>query len=352
LYAPWLRRSSLLPAPGGFLLAGRAVLGTNPLPPFGRSYVLGPAPYEADWHEVLLAGQREPLTWDALASPAGGKSLDRLRQHLEENGHDHGFVSHHLRVLRDVAGAPPADRERRLREAVESRFHIKDIRAVAEGARSHCNSLRLLGTMQWLFVVLVLPISLSVGIGGRLALLLFGTIAVLHVALVWNALRAHRSLHPEDSLWGPGFLLAISPLHAMRSAEHVGRTALSRFEPLAVVLACGEPEDFIVLARDTHRRLTQAEPSLPPRTSTWNAMMQHGLERLLKTARVHHTHLEMPDRNDGSANSYCPRCRTLYALTEGYCTECIGVPLRKLNTQLLHDTAAVLERMKSKHPPS
>ncbi len=350
LHAPWLRRSSLLPRPGSFMLLGRAVLGTNPLPPFGRSHLTCPPPFEADASEVLLAGQREAVKWESIAGPAGKRSLASLRQHLEELGHESAYVSHHLSAIERLATASPDERTRMLRDFVEARFHMKSIRERSEESDRLCGPLRLLGTLQWLFIVIVLPVALTIGMGGLLALLLFATIAFLHVALVLNALRAHRQLHPTSRLGGVGFMLALSPLHAMRSAEHVGRTALLDFDSLAVVLACGEPEDFIALARHAHRELDAAGNAATPRTAAWNALLRGGLDRLLRNARVHHTHLEMPDRVDGSANSYCPRCRTLYALTEGFCADCPGVALRRLNSQQIHDSAAVLSRMKSRQP--
>ena len=208
----------------------------------------------------------------------------------------------------------------------------------------------MLGSLQWAMVAIGLPTTAAAGMLGVSALPVFGLMACVHAALIWLARLAYRDLYGQAQPWQETLQLVVSPLHAMRSAEHVGREAMVQFDPRTALLAAGRPEQFLELARSLHHAPQEAPVTDSAHLAWWRSTVERAYSGLLRQVRLSPAHFDLTVRSDETAQSFCPRCHAMYAEAAGFCTDCEGMALRRLNPQQLLDARRVLERIDERRP--
>lgn len=166
------------------------------------------------------------------------------------------------------------------------------------------------------------------------------------VLLMWTSsaffFRAHRVLYPESA--GERFQEAargafFAPASA-RATDYLARPLMAGLHPLAVAHAVLPVEDFRKFARRV--LLDARQPALPetPRdaesaagaTEAWfRGRARAALEGFVRARGLDPEELcAPPAARDATSRSYCPRCDTQFAVTDGVCDACGGIPLRLL----------------------
>jgi hypothetical protein len=133
----------------------------------------------------------------------------------------------------------------------------------------------------------------------------------------------HRKAFPERRFERRlhAFLMLIAPPGAIRAHDALSRDALAGFHPLAVARVLLPPQRFEAFARRTLLELRHPEPGaeLPG----LQAPLLAACERLVRDAGLDLEALLAPPAPEEGCRSYCPRCRTQYALNQGRCSECV-----------------------------
>jgi len=346
LHAPWLRNGTLGPGPGAIGLRGRFLMGVNPLPPFGESFLLCDLPFRASPDAVRLDGTAEFVSWESI----DGSALARLRDLLEQRGFEREAIEFWLSSLRSLAAAPPKVRRGELEGLWSRRFALKEAHARVSEVRTHTRSARMLGSLQWIMIAFGIPLVVVVERARASAVPVFSLVVCVHLALVWLGRLSHGDLYGRDQPWRETAMHLVSPLHAMRVAEHVGREALLPFDPQAALLAAGRPEQFLEAARGQYRELQDEPPGECVHSRWWRSARQRAHSGLLREVRINPAHFDLAVRGDESARSFCPNCRALYAEPAGFCSECTDVALRRLSQQQILDAQRVLGRIEERRP--
>jgi hypothetical protein len=170
------------------------------------------------------------------------------------------------------------------------------------------------------------------------ALLTFFVWLAMWLAIIYGFCRAQRTIYPDDRRFRRQRLIAfvISPACAMRAVDLLSRDLLAESHPLAAAKQLCSTATFRALAR---RRLLEfiyplaadyAEPAEVLETRQWfDERMQDALTSLVqRSGESLEQLLAAPVPLSDDALSYCPRCEMQYAIAEGECRSCAGVPLR------------------------
>ena len=348
IHAPWLRRVTLVPSARSFRILERALVGVNPVPPLGESFLLADPPFVADAESVRLDGEPRFVPWSELAADDQSGPVRRLDDRLADKGFSKRYRTRWCGQLRAWSGLSPDDRRSELERMLESRHNLRTARDQARRVRAAVHTVRMMGSMQWAFIAVGLPVLALLGRLDSVALPVFAILLFLHVALVWMAADTHREIHGEPPGAGEVALLAISPLHTLRIAEHLSRDALLDHDLHAVLLAVGAPEAFLTPTRATFRALSEPSATASPAVEWWRQTRLRALTRLMREARVHPSHFDLATREDEGARSFCPECRTLYTHDSGFCQDCEGVALKRLTSQQILDAKRVVTRIQER----
>jgi len=121
--------------------------------------------------------------------------------------------------------------------------------------------------------------------------------------------------------WLATLLLPIYPAGAMRAAAGLHAEALGHFHPLALAIVLAEPTDRDELARRVAAGLRYF-PATPGPTA----------DLLIEFAASHAIDLRAdpgpPSPSYPLTGAFCPYCLLEYTQSEGYCSDCLTVPLR------------------------
>lgn len=319
----------------------------NPLPPFGRAYVIEPWPFSLSEEGVVnvrsfsFAHERRPaarptvLAWDAV--------LKVGRDDATVVVNDAPFAvcasRHHAEaaraVLQAMYEAKPKDRARVLDDLLEA--HL-DPDAVSARARDHRSaSVSSLLAAFGLFVALFGAIPFEVAMRGLerwqwLVTLLYAWVALAAVSTwtVHRALygkRAQRLGATRGERAGQLAMMLLAPYTALRATDKVGRNLLAGLHPVAAALALadtGAGRDAVARAlRDlqTPRPLVLDDDA--------RALEAEFRARLFKVAKKKAegrgvalaSLAEAPTLRAGQL-AWCPRCRTPYRQASGSCPDC------------------------------
>jgi len=335
LLALWIHESAIRVPAGWFLFWGgdrgplsvtsaprgpRAVWRIAQLwPLFGRAFLVPDGPFE-------------------IGGPAEGARPGPVAWKVRTGRDAQAWTA----ALTEGAGASSAPRGDLLRARFEESTDLRAIRHAAEDPRGGWRMMRLLGALQF---VLIAAGSVILGVLGRFRgfaphwILL---VLAIHVVLVAAAYRRSRLAPTAGAgLW----MLALSPLAALRAGETLRRLDLARFDPNAVALVLASAAEFRRVAGESLRALAaDRRRADDPGDAGLRAAItarEAALDRLLRAAGI--TRAQVEDAapvHDASARSYCPSCGAAYALEAGECTECAGVRLVRLN----QDRAAAWRR--------
>jgi len=266
------------------------------------------------------------LTWSELARfEADGCSLRLVGREREERRvrySSSGAARWWGERLGVIAAAPPDQRPALIRACYAETLDVdriggRHVQVVQRTAR-----LRLVGTGLLLYLLIFVPLTqiLALEIGmtgvalGYLALALWG-MGEIHLA--------HGRVLPgrRTDRWLATLLLPIYPAGAMRAAAGLHAEALGHFHPLALAIVLAEPTDRDELARRVAAGLRYF-PATPGPTA----------DLLIEFAASHAIDLRAdppaPAPSCVPSRTYCPYCLLQYTQSEGYCPDCVTVPLR------------------------
>jgi nucleotide-binding universal stress UspA family protein len=327
----------------------------NPLPPFGRVYIVEPWPFSASTDGVValrsfaLAGEPRPV--QSAVRYAWG-AVERVRAEDKRvliNGQPFAETSsaRHARaaaeVLEKLREAPPKKRGKLLDELLAAHLDPHTVRRSLERHVRWGSGALFGATLVFAALFVVTPrVLLTEGLARWPVL-----VALVFIGVFFSAAAtffAHRKLLPEarGDRWLQTLLMLPAPTMAMRGNDKLGRALLARSHPIAVALgALGgwERDDFI--GRALRDLSFPREPVLPSADTEAAAIEADFRARLLRQAQalakkegidVEACFLPPPVprlAEPKSPGSWCPRCRMAYRNTDGAlaaCNDC-GVKL-------------------------
>ena len=274
---------------------------------------------------------------------------------LEADGRGLVERTYWTKVLSGWAALSEEMRDVVMRRWLEARFDPKSARHYCGEIRRSIRGVRIFGALQWVLVVVVLPLMIKgpyyardeFGLG---FLMLFLFVFVLpgllglHVCQCVLAIDAFGKIHSFPMSKWERFRLAISPLHAMRASGYLMLTAGVVFDEMAWLLAVDAADDAMELARE-RQRTNEFGGGMPSSVlASWSAELRQMNERILNKAGVRSEDLALADGNTPKLSQYCPKCRGLFAGSMQTCAEC-GVPLKHLSKRQVLDVRNVITRI-------
>jgi hypothetical protein len=306
----------------------------NPLPPFGRVYVVEPLPFTLDVdraiarrafslaHEPLPDDTGREVTW---ADVKDVRAIDR-DVHVSGAVFARCSTPRHARVaasvLATVAAATPHKRAEAIEEAMRAHFDVAEARA---RARRHARwSVPLLVSASAVFLALFVFVPRVVVATGTkhwpfLVVSVYAWVLVCAVSMY----VAHRKLTPDarGERWMHTLLMLPAPTMAMRGNDKLGRALMAGLHPVAVALGVlhGEARDDVVgraLRELKHPRGGRAR----------DARDEALLARVTTLARTEGVDVDnafsAPTSLRAGQSAWCPRCRAVYRDGTTTCADC------------------------------
>ncbi len=307
---PW----PILPAPTGMCLAAPPVFAGNGTSPADAATVAysALASISIDGNQIKL-GDRAVVT---CQHPGAARDLGAL-----------------IRSLRDVS---EVDRASLITDALRRMF---DANAVGEHVDLVVPSVRTLHGMcvlQIIALFIVCPL-VSIRLGVNAALLpLAAAVMAVHSVVLLLCYRCHKRLHPHarGDRMTKLIVMALCPPMAIRAVDAVSIDVLASFHPLAAASRlCSDP-DFRTLAgrQMRHLRYPLAAPEQDAATQAvieWFREVElQVVSEFLESQHIRTEELlAAGEPTEAGSESYCPRCRSEYVVTQGECSSCPGIAL-------------------------
>ena len=193
--------------------------------------------------------------------------------------------------------------------------------------------LELTGSLLFFGTFILLPLALYSPLKHHVQFnLLLVLIAAIYLATLILAFQSHRILYTDDRSGRAQFLLSLvfSPVNAIHAGGCLTKDLYSRFDYLTLCACFLSPETLGPLIR---REAIRIDSRLSPAYSKdWNEFWQlkkGALNRLLKQIGVCMADIERaPEKQDPTAEWYCPACLTEYVKNAEICFDC-GAALHK-----------------------
>lgn len=312
------------------------VLGC-PWPPLGSALVSDPLPLALS-PAGITPEEGAPIPWERVEEVA---TTDWT---LEINGQPVArLASRRLaqtlaRTLDELRGLEPSERPAAIERLLDQRFDSETLPARLAAFARGTLLLRVSANLLWLCIFAGLPAILHsqliqywAPILGLLLLCWITTAVLFRLALRRPALL-------DPAVWPDRlhrFLVAASPLSAIRSADLIGREVAGELDPLVVSAELLGEKRFAEQARVTLVELTHGRSRHASSANSDRAWLMERLERrvrrLLETKGVDvDTLLAPPDPEDDRVRAYCPRCLSQYTEQRGATCpneDCAGMPL-------------------------
>jgi hypothetical protein len=314
----------------------------NPLPPFGRVYVVEPWPFSPSQEGVValrsfaLAHEPRPLQSARKLAWAQIEKVGVDERAVVVNGEVFAQTSspRHARaaadVLEQLRAAKPAQRKKLLEDLVAASLDPDVVRLRLKRHATWGLPLALFSS--WLFVILFLWIPRVLKADGLAHWPVLVIVAYAGVLLcAFATWIAHKKLLPAATgdRWGQVILMLPAPMMAMRGNDKLGRWLLAGSHPVAVALASfdGSLLDDVV-GRALRDLAHPREPVLPhddAEAAAWEAEHRARVltqaKRRAKMAGLDVDALLGPPKLGAGQVAYCPRCRVPYRQT-GVCADC------------------------------
>jgi len=195
------------------------------------------------------------------------------------------------------------------------------------------SGLELTGSLLFFGTFILLPLALYSPLKHHVQFnLLIELIAAIYLATIILAFRSHRVLYIGDRSGRAQFLLSLvfSPVNAIHAGCSLTKDLYSRFDYLTLCACFLSPEALGPLIR---REAIRIDSRLSPACSQdWNEFWQlkkGALNRLLKQIGVCMADIKRaPEKQDSTAEWYCPACLTEYVKNAETCFDC-GAVLNK-----------------------
>ncbi|MCC7073846.1 MAG: hypothetical protein IT383_21240 [Deltaproteobacteria bacterium] len=352
LRAPWyVGRGALATLSSSLGNERGAFAFMNPLPPFGRAYVLEPWPFSISEegvvnvrsfsfaHEHRPAGRPVVVAWDAV------ETLARDDASVLVNGAPFATCAskHHAeaarRALQAMKDAKPKDRARVLEEIIEAHLDPEQVSARTREHRSAGVS-SLIGAFG-LFVALFGALPVEVAQRGLerwqwLVTILYAWVALVAVATwtvhrVLYGKRAERLGASRGERVAQLVMMVLAPYTALRATDKVGRNLLAGCHPIAAALALADTRagrDAVLRAlRDVQSpRPLVLDDGARAIEASFRARLAKVAKKKAEGRGVEVSSLADPPPLRAGQLAWCPRCRTPYRQASGTCADC-QVPL-------------------------
>jgi hypothetical protein len=288
----------------------------NPLPPFGRSYVVEPWPFSVSEEGVTalrsfsLANEPRPPAGDATLLWSEVRSVEVDDRTLRVNGARFATAASrpHARAAAAVLEELRAD-PTKLDDLIARHLDPAPVRARASRHRDLGVAPMLAASGLFASLFLVAPrMAMTEGLA-RWSLWL-ALIYVFIVTTSCTAFRVHRALHPAQAAerWQLALLMLPAPTTALRVNDRLGRHLLAGAHPIAAALALldGAHRDDVIGRAMRDLASPRALPSSDERALRIEGAFR---ARVLEAARRHVADAEVHLRAEPGT---CPRCRLAY----------------------------------------
>lgn len=309
-----------------------ALVLADPFPP------LGPLLAAQDW-PLAVSPQLVASMWDdtSVQMPLADRKGDEERVSvvltalIGSVSCEH-VSSHWAGVLRGLATQPPGMRTGRILDEIRGRLDAAEVRRRISCLRNESRTLTFSCNALFYYVFVALPVILFwLGLTSVWPPVLGG----LLIGMAGITLLAWRLCRRSGAGWLGLLPTLLTPLGAIRAADHFWRHAVCTYHPLALVNALCAHDDVRMFGSWYLRQLrypppVEGRPSEASEARAW--FTQHALaaceEALRRAGHDISDLLRPPAPESADAAAYCPRCLQQYSAEPAVCNDCGGVPLK------------------------
>ncbi len=241
-----------------------------------------------------------------------------------------------IKLVTRLKRIPFKKRDRLIRRFWERQYDLSRARDVHSQVKNQVHRVNLLGDVLFFILFFISPLAVFlVGLHWTIlivALLMFSFAIV--IAIIFY--RCHRNLFPGQKADRviEVIKMIICPPVAIRSADQLSKNALSGYSPFVVAHLLLSAEKFRVFAGELFRCLKYPliDKSLERAVLDvveWNRKtlleVTEGFFRAIKLDTMEF--IASPVRSDEKSVTYCPRCLSQSYISEGECSDCVGIKL-------------------------
>jgi hypothetical protein len=170
------------------------------------------------------------------------------------------------------------------------------------------------------------------------------TYLIVNIAFIaWDFHTANRELFPTIRIarWSTIGIIVLSPPAALRAVKYLARDIGSDFHPLAFAASRCSHDEFRDLASWALRDLTfgsEFSPGSDERAADCTTWFRHMFSSAVLS--LVHRHgadpkeiTAPPPRESEHVRSYCPRCLSQFVISEGVCSDCGRISLRRFDSE-------------------
>ncbi len=329
-----------------------AIVFAGPLPPLGSLFVTSPwplslSPKAISSHVSLSFGPPRDSQTSRVIPIDAISEVESSGMEIMINGNVFAvcampdLASELAELISSLRELPEQEREPVIVTALSSSLDTRHLHAEYARFLQCSRGLRISCNLLWCYIFLLCPLlTWHYGFLWMFVPLVLGVL-FFHVPTLVLFSMTHRRLYPEDSTGRRAYFLKslLCPPMAIRALDVVSKQALARFHPLAVAQCLCPHQSTTEFARGLLLDLRYP-------------LVHDGLSAEIKevdqwyrdrTGKLFRSFLEEggmdvesllcpPAQLDKSSRSYCPRCRCIYTLINGTCTDCRGVELVPFGT--------------------
>jgi len=236
-------------------------------------------------------------------------------------------------LIKELQHHAPSDRANRIGALLGQTQRISRLLRLRKLHAKVLSYLDMTGSLLFFGTFILLPLALYSPLKHRVQFnLLIMLIAAIYLATLILAFQNHRILYTGDRSGRAQFLLSLvfSPVNAIHAGCCLTKDLYSRFDYLALCACFLSQEAFSSLIR---REAIRIESHLSPaHGKDWNEFWQlkkDALNSLLTQMDVSMADItKAPEKQDPTAEWYCPACLTEYIKNAEICFDC-GAALNK-----------------------
>lgn len=328
---------------GGFGLA-------FPLPPLGTVLTASPYPLSLSSGAVLAyvpfaLGDWRPAQTARFIPFQQIRQVEARGRQVRVNGeiflraHSPRAAWELARHLDELTGLPGPERRGRIEEIFQGRFDTDALRRRWQSFAVRARPLRWWANGLFAYLFILCPLLASrVGLKPTWPFLLAG-LGGLTLIISLQARRLHHAFYPaqDEERFSLSLTLLLSPPSAVRALDALSKPLLHAFDALALARVFCSDHHFRELARavlldvrmPARPHCPATEPQALETETESRQTLRRILEEFLRREGLDPEQLAGPPaRSDEAALAYCPRCQAQYAIREGCCADCGGLPLQ------------------------
>jgi hypothetical protein len=236
-------------------------------------------------------------------------------------------------LIEKLQQQPPSERAGRIGALLGQTQRIARLLLLTKLHAKVLSALELTGSLLFFGTFILLPLALYSPLKHHVHFnLLLVLIAAIYLTTLILAFRGHRILYTGDRSGRAQFLLSLvfSPVNAIHAGCCLTKDLYSRFDYLTLCAGFLSPE---ALGSTIRREAIRIDSRISPAHSKdWNEFWQlkkDALNSLLKQLDVSMADIKRaPEKQDPTAEWYCPACLTEYVKNAEICFDC-GAALNK-----------------------